>query len=80
VARDTSTKWKRRIQPRGAFGPASALDPTTILRVADRGYVMETRRIALVGQGRNLLEIEHARHAYLGAERRTAFGGDCDDA
>jgi branched-chain amino acid transport system ATP-binding protein len=36
------------------------------LRMADRGYVMETGRIALEGQARDLLENEHVRRAYLG--------------
>jgi branched-chain amino acid transport system ATP-binding protein len=36
------------------------------LRMADRGYVMETGRIALQGPARDLLENEHVRRAYLG--------------
>jgi branched-chain amino acid transport system ATP-binding protein len=37
------------------------------LRLADRGYVMETGRIVLEGPGRSLLTNDHVRRAYLGA-------------
>ena len=36
------------------------------LRMADRGYVMETGRVTLEGRGRDLLDNEHVRRAYLG--------------
>jgi branched-chain amino acid transport system ATP-binding protein len=36
------------------------------LRMADRGYVMETGRTVLEGNARMLLENEHVRRAYLG--------------
>ena len=36
------------------------------LRMADRGYVMETGRMVLEGAARTLLENEHVRRAYLG--------------
>jgi branched-chain amino acid transport system ATP-binding protein len=36
------------------------------LRMADRGYVMETGRMVLEGRGQDLLENEHVRRAYLG--------------
>jgi branched-chain amino acid transport system ATP-binding protein len=36
------------------------------LRMADRGYVMETGRTVLEGAARALLENEHVRRAYLG--------------
>ncbi|HEV8614973.1 MAG TPA: ABC transporter ATP-binding protein [Methylomirabilota bacterium] len=36
------------------------------LRMADRGYVMETGRTVLEGPARTLLENEHVRRAYLG--------------
>jgi branched-chain amino acid transport system ATP-binding protein len=36
------------------------------LRMADRGYVMETGRMVLEGKGQDLLENEHVRRAYLG--------------
>jgi branched-chain amino acid transport system ATP-binding protein len=37
------------------------------LRMADRGYVMETGRIVLAGRARDLLADDHVRRAYLGA-------------
>jgi branched-chain amino acid transport system ATP-binding protein len=36
------------------------------LRMADRGYVMETGQIALEGKAGDLIENEHVRRAYLG--------------
>ncbi|MBI2161894.1 MAG: ABC transporter ATP-binding protein [Candidatus Rokubacteria bacterium] len=36
------------------------------LRMADRGYVMETGRIVLAGPARALLDDDHVRRAYLG--------------
>ena len=36
------------------------------LSIADRGYVIETGRIVLEGTGRELLENEHVKTAYLG--------------
>ncbi len=36
------------------------------LRIADRGYVLETGRITLSGSGRELLENESVKAAYLG--------------
>ena len=36
------------------------------LRTADIGYVMETGRITMTGSGRELLEDEQVRTAYLG--------------
>ena len=37
------------------------------LRMADRGYVMETGRIVLEGRAPDLLADDHVRRAYLGA-------------
>jgi branched-chain amino acid transport system ATP-binding protein len=37
------------------------------LRMADRGYVMESGRIVLSGPARDLLSDDHVRRAYLGA-------------
>ena len=37
------------------------------LRMADRGYVMETGRIVLEGRASDLLADDHVRRAYLGA-------------
>ena len=36
------------------------------LKIADNGYVMETGRITLAGTGKDLLNDERIRHAYLG--------------
>ena len=36
------------------------------LRIADRAYVLETGRVVLSGTGRELLEDDHVRRAYLG--------------
>jgi len=36
------------------------------LEIADRAYVLENGRIVLEGKGRNLLENDHVRKAYLG--------------
>ena len=36
------------------------------LKLADRGYVMETGRITLTDTAANLLENEEVRRAYLG--------------
>ena len=38
------------------------------LRLADRGYVMETGRIVMAGSGAELLADEHVRTSYLGAK------------
>jgi len=42
-------------------------DAHAALRVADRGYVMETGRIVADGSARALLGSERLRRAYLGA-------------
>jgi len=42
------------------------------LSIADRGYVLETGRITLGGQGRELLGAEAVRAAYLGIRRESA--------
>jgi branched-chain amino acid transport system ATP-binding protein len=36
------------------------------LRIADRGYVLETGRVALSGTGEELIDNQHVRQAYLG--------------
>ncbi len=38
-----------------------------ILRMADRAYVLENGRVTLEGAGRELLNNEHMKKAYLGA-------------
>ena len=39
------------------------------LQVADRGYVMETGKIVMAGDSRELRESEALRDAYLGGEK-----------
>lgn len=39
------------------------------LRIADRGYVMETGAIVMEGTGAELLADEYVRASYLGAQR-----------
>ncbi|NLG50536.1 MAG: ATP-binding cassette domain-containing protein, partial [Chloroflexi bacterium] len=41
-------------------------DAHAALRIADRGYVMETGRIVAEGSGKELLNSAHMRRAYLG--------------
>ena len=36
------------------------------LAIADRGYVLETGKVVLSGTGKELLESEEVRKAYLG--------------
>ena len=45
---------------------AVILSANMALAIADRGYVMETGEIALSGPGRELLQNEAVRKAYLG--------------
>jgi len=40
------------------------------LRVADKGYVLETGRVSLTGTGRELLENKQVREAYLGKSKK----------
>jgi branched-chain amino acid transport system ATP-binding protein len=40
------------------------------LRIADRGYVMETGAIVMEGTGAELLADEYVRASYLGAQRQ----------
>jgi branched-chain amino acid transport system ATP-binding protein len=42
------------------------------LSIADRGYVLETGRVILEGQGRELLGAEAVRAAYLGVRKESA--------
>ncbi|HEX3039929.1 MAG TPA: ABC transporter ATP-binding protein [Caproiciproducens sp.] len=42
------------------------------LRAADTGYVLETGRIILEGEGRELLENEQVKAAYLGSKKQHA--------
>ena len=36
------------------------------LEICDRGYVLENGRVVLSGTGRELLDNEHVKQAYLG--------------
>src|SRR5207245_3695705 len=45
------------------------------LRIAARGYVLETGKIALSGTGENLLANSEVKAAFLGVESPTAEGG-----
>jgi branched-chain amino acid transport system ATP-binding protein len=42
-------------------------DAHAALRIADRGYILETGHIVAEGAARELLASQHMRHAYLGA-------------
>ncbi len=39
---------------------------TTLKAISNRGYVLETGRIVISGSGKELLEDEHIKTAYLG--------------
>ena len=39
------------------------------LRIADRGYVLETGRISMTGTGMELLNDESVKAAYLGTKK-----------
>ena len=42
------------------------------LHIADYGYVLETGNVVLSGRGRELLENEEVKSAYLGKKKRAA--------
>jgi branched-chain amino acid transport system ATP-binding protein len=46
------------------------------LRIADRGYVLETGRVVLTGAARDLLENRDVQRAYLGGEPSAAKEGE----
>jgi branched-chain amino acid transport system ATP-binding protein len=56
----------REIRSRGATVLMVEQNAHQALRMADRGYVMETGRIALAGPARALMQDDHVKHAYLG--------------
>jgi branched-chain amino acid transport system ATP-binding protein len=56
----------RRIRERGATVLMVEQNAYGALRMADRGYVMETGQIALTGAAADLLRNDHVRQAYLG--------------
>ena len=46
------------------------------LQIADRGYVVETGEIVLEGPGRELLENDDVKRAYLGSGRELLENDD----
>jgi len=63
---ETTFKIIEEIRRRGVTILMVEQNAHLALRMADRGYVMETGRIALEGRAKDLLENEHVRRAYLG--------------
>ena len=47
-------------------GSNGAGKSTTLKAISNRGYVLETGRIVISGSGKELLEDEHIKMAYLG--------------
>jgi len=56
----------REIRQRGVTVLMVEQNAYLALRMADRGYVMETGQIALAGNAGDLIENEHVKRAYLG--------------
>ena len=56
----------RRIHEEGVTVLLIEQNANAALKIADRGYVMETGRITLTGTGAELLSNESVREAYLG--------------
>jgi branched-chain amino acid transport system ATP-binding protein len=56
----------REINERGVTILLVEQNARAALKVADRGYVLETGQIALSGPARELLRDERVRKAYLG--------------
>jgi branched-chain amino acid transport system ATP-binding protein len=63
---ETTFRIIEEIRRRGVTVLMVEQNASLALRMADRGYVMETGRIALEGRAKDLLENEHVRRAYLG--------------
>ncbi len=63
---ETTFRIVEEIRRRGVTVLMVEQNASLALRMADRGYVMETGRIALEGRGKDLLVNEHVRRAYLG--------------
>jgi len=63
---ETTFRIIEEIRRRGVTVLMVEQNASLALRMADRGYVMETGRIALEGRAKDLLEHEHVRRAYLG--------------
>jgi branched-chain amino acid transport system ATP-binding protein len=58
----------KRINEQGTTVLLIEQNARAALKIADYGYVMETGRITLSGTGKELLNDERIRHAYLGDE------------
>jgi branched-chain amino acid transport system ATP-binding protein len=56
-----------RIKQRGTAGLLVEQNAAESLRIADRGYVMETGKVTLAGTSMTLIGDEKVRQAYLGA-------------
>ena len=56
----------RRIHEEGVTVLLIEQNANAALKIANRGYVMETGRITLTGTGTELLSNESVREAYLG--------------
>jgi len=63
---ETTFNIIREIRQRGVTILLVEQNAYFALRMADRGYVMETGRIVLEGKAGDLIENEHVRRAYLG--------------
>jgi branched-chain amino acid transport system ATP-binding protein len=63
---ETTFNIIREIRQRGVTILMVEQNASLALRMADRGYVMETGQIALEGKAGDLIENEHVRRAYLG--------------
>ncbi len=55
-----------RIKQRGTAGLLVEQNAAESLRIADRGYVMETGKVSLTGTSMALMGDEKVRQAYLG--------------
>ncbi|MBI1892555.1 MAG: ABC transporter ATP-binding protein [Candidatus Rokubacteria bacterium] len=63
---ETTFSIIREIRQRGVTVLMVEQNAYHALRMADRGYVMETGQIALEGRATDLIENEHVKRAYLG--------------
>jgi len=63
---ETTFNIIREIRQRGVTVLMVEQNAYLALRMADRGYVMETGQIALEGKAGDLIENEHVKRAYLG--------------
>ncbi|MBI2154949.1 MAG: ABC transporter ATP-binding protein [Candidatus Rokubacteria bacterium] len=63
---ETTLRIIREVRQRGVTVLMVEQNAYLALRMADRGYVMETGQIALEGKAGDLIENEHVKRAYLG--------------